>query len=62
MIARIAIELPPGTPVSDFERELARLAERFGTNLERSADPRMPAHYVMAQRQRPRSAAGGAEP
>lgn len=52
--ARIVIDLPPGTPVIELETELARLAERFGTNLQRSADPRMPAHYEMRQRYVPR--------
>jgi hypothetical protein len=58
MIARIAIELPPGTPVSDFERDLAALADKYGTNLQRSPDPRMPVLYVMARREPPRTAAG----
>lgn len=52
--ARIIIDLPPGTRVVELESELAKLAERFGTNLERSPDPRMPAHYEMRQRYVPR--------
>ncbi len=50
MIARIAIELPSQARVIDFERDLGELARRYGTNLERSPDPRMPAYYVMCQR------------
>lgn len=48
--ARILIDLPPGTRAAEFERDLARLAEKYGTNLERSPDPRMPLHYSMRQR------------
>lgn len=48
--ARILIDLPPGARVTEFERDLARLAEKYGTNLERSPDPRMPLHYRMEQR------------
>jgi hypothetical protein len=48
--ARVLIELPPGARVTEFERDLARLAAKYGTNLERSSDPRMPPHYAMRQR------------
>lgn len=58
MIARIAIELPPGARVIDFERDLAALADKYGTNLQRSPDPDAPERYVMAQRKPPQTAAG----
>lgn len=48
-IARAAFELPPGTRMVDFERDLAALANRYGCNLQRSADPRMPLNYELRQ-------------
>jgi len=49
-IARAAFELPPGTRMVDFERDLAELGRRYGCcNLQRSADPRMPLNYQLRQ-------------
>ncbi|WP_339873959.1 hypothetical protein [uncultured Brevundimonas sp.] len=48
-IARALIELPRGTRVVDFERDLAALANRYGCNLQRSNDPRMPLNYELRQ-------------
>jgi hypothetical protein len=48
----IVIDLPAGTRVAELEADLARLASKYGTNVERSADPRMPIHYTLRQQQK----------
>lgn len=48
--ATVSIELPRGTTVAQFESDLARLAAKYGTNLERSGDPRHPCAYYLRQR------------
>jgi hypothetical protein len=48
-LARILIDVT-GHRMTEFEADLARLAQKYGTNLERSADPRMPLHYSMPKR------------
>lgn len=48
---RTAIQLPPHTRMVDFERDLAALAAKYGCNLQRSADPRLPLFYELPQMQ-----------
>ena len=50
LTARVVIDLPPAKRMTEFEKWLADGAKLFGTNLQRSPDPRMPLHYRMEKR------------
>lgn len=47
------IELRPGERITTVEAAAAELAKKFGTNLQRSNDPRYPCTYYMRQRYAP---------
>jgi hypothetical protein len=49
----LVIELRPGERVTSFEAAAADLANRLGTNLQLSGDPRHPCTYYMRQRYAP---------
>lgn len=47
--ARVVIELPTGTRLTAFERDLIELARKYGTSVARSSNPRLPLHYDLRQ-------------
>lgn len=53
--AHIMIELPAGTRAAEFERDLAQLAQKYGTGLVRSCDPRKPIRYELPRRYTPQT-------
>ncbi len=48
-LVRVLIELPGDARLVEFETELIALSKKYGTNVARSPDPRMPLHYDLRQ-------------